>query len=207
MVHLALTLSLLAPPADVPARAPAPPLGELRLGVLPTPSPRHQERLAGAGAVLLGQALSLGVLAANEKLLVQGGGDLRHPAPASQVLGVATELVLVPLLVALGSAAVARSGTPGDVFDALAHTFRARGAGLALLAGLSAVAALGQLPLLAGGGLLVLFASDYLVLPAAASLGLHAPDAPGPVDLPPGPPTLEPPPRAGLPGLRVPFAG
>ena len=87
---------------------------------------------------------------------------------------------------------------PSDFFDALSHTFRARGAGLALLAGLSVVAALANLPVLAGAGLLALFASDYLTLPVAASLGLHAPDAPLPSLLPGGPPALDPPPQAGL---------
>jgi hypothetical protein len=197
MLHLALTLSLLAPATDVP-RAPGfdPPALELHL--LPASTPRFEEQLAGTGGVLVGQGVALGLLVGAERALVPGGGDLRHPAPTSLILGVGTELMLVPVLVALCSSAVARAGTPGDFFDALSHSFRTRGAGLALLAALSAASALAQLPILAAAGLIALFASDYLTLPVAASLGLHFPDAPLPALVPGGPPVLDPPPQVGL---------
>lgn len=188
MLHLALTLQLLAPAPELPDRL------ALRA---PTPTPAGHlwaQRLSAGAGVVAAQAASVGLAVAGDGLYGPGHLALMKPSFEAGLTFVASELLLAPLFAALGARLA--DPDPGALLeDRLAGAYQVRAVQGAVLAGLEFVAALAGSQTLALVAVLALFGSDYVLYPLALA------SDPATEPAPPGPPAVDAPPRLGM-GLR-----
>lgn len=185
MLHLALTLQLLAPPADVPRRLSLQPTE--RLQERTERGSLWAERLSSGGGVLAGQAAAVGVAAVAEGAFGNGHLDLMQPSFLAGLSLIAAELALVPLGAALGVDA-ADPDPNASFLERLGEAVHVRGVQGTLLAGFELVAAFASSPTLALAGVLALFGSDLVLFPLVLSHpseALAAPPSTRPIDAPP----------------------